>query len=156
MLEVVQTHQTVIPSDRRIIHHIVLGIDQEAVPVPIIDMAVEKLKIDITRLTGGVTVIKGQGTWALDAEAGIYSGPFEHDVSVNIILTVTPDEGRKVWPKISAAIRTAVRRFALGCEHIHVMAWEARSRIFSISGKGDAPKALPAPQRASVGETSDV
>lgn len=156
MYEVVRDHGTAVQPDVRTTHHIVLGIDRDVVPVPTVDMAVEELKIDITRLAGGVTVIKGEGTWTPEAEAGVYSGPIEHDLSVNIILTFTPDEGRKVWPKVAAAIRGVVQRFQLGCEHIHSMVWQARSRIFSVSDKEDSPKLLTAPQRSNAEGASDA
>lgn len=119
--------------DQRIMHHIALGIDHGCVPMPVIASAIEHIKSGVTGVTGGLTVLVGKGTWADGAQESDYSGAIEQNVTANFFLSLTPDEQRLVWPQVRDVIRDAVERFALGCEHIHVMVWPAVSHIFTVS-----------------------
>ncbi len=127
----------------RIVHHIAIGIDQREIEPSVVDLAVDAIKGDITRLAGGCTVLMGEGTWTPGSEMYDYSGPVENDIAVNFILTLTPNEHEAIWPRIREIIADTVRRFALGCSHIHAMIWQASSRVFEI----EAPARYPALSR---------
>lgn len=126
-------------AEARIVHHIALGIDPRHVEPPTIDIAINAIKNGITRLSGGVSVLMGEGTWTPGSELGNYSGAVERDLTVNFILTLTPREHDVLWPEVRNVIAHVVQRSALGCVHIHVMIWRATSKIFRIEPIGKRP-----------------
>lgn len=121
----------------RIVHHIVIGVNRNHIPIYKIDDAFEQLKIDLTRFTGGVTAFLADGTWTKNAQQDDYSGKIEQDIAANFIITLTPENNDQLWPVISNTIKETIEDFDLGCQHIHVASWTATSNIFTIKQNGE-------------------
>jgi len=115
----------------RVMHHIAIGVNEEQVDHSTVDQAYAYLKEVIARHSGGLTSFKSDGVWFPEYELGNLSGDVEHNVTFNFIVTLSMEEELYgVWDQIKISIADGVKKYDLGCEHIHCTAWWSQARHF--------------------------